>query len=140
MLPTASDWLNKYKQKPVFETNFHKEQEKSRKQKQKHPFYDNYKLCGDMISKHGEVEVWKCKHRETGTKYLVKIIISKGRLLGESKEVKNDTFITKRLDHRNIVKTYEVITHIRRIFVVTEYHRSRYLLDCIGELPEFTEL
>jgi len=102
--------------------------------------FPNYYLLDHQVIGEGAFgRVQKCKHKETGNVFAVKIINQLEMSQVEKVRLQYEIDILKNLNHPNIVRLYEVFQDKKQILLVTELCEGRELFDEIIDRKTFTE-
>lgn len=99
---------------------------------------DVYKI-GHVIGSGAFGEVRLCTHRETKSKYAVKVLSKQKMDATEIKSMFNELDVLRGLDHPNIVKVFEYFEDDKRFYIVTEHIQGGELFDEIIGKGKFGE-
>ncbi|CAG9334052.1 unnamed protein product [Blepharisma stoltei] len=99
--------------------------------------YDTF----DIIATFPYAEYRKCVHKHTGLIRSVKIVpIPKGnKSYVDEKSLKREVKALSKLDHPNILKTYDILADDNKFYIVMEYWDGGLLLDKLQERKFLTE-
>ena len=91
---------------------------------------DTYKI-ETTLGKGNFATVKRCKNRETGERFAVKVM-SKAKLTEDMRQaILNEIDILKQIDHPNIVKLFDVFEDERHFCLVMELMNGGELFDLI---------
>jgi calcium-dependent protein kinase len=85
------------------------------------------------------VEVRKCRHKKTNEKRLVKIVRNdEGKNMLPGDEYQEFQRI-KEIEHPGIVRVYDLWKYNRKYYIVTEYHKWKFLVEHFKEIKTLDE-
>lgn len=82
----------------------------------------------------------KCKSKETGEIFAMKIVNRKSLDKGMEDALRGEIMILNEINHKHVMRLYDTFTTINAYYLVTEYLEGGELFDRIVQKTNYTEM
>jgi len=95
---------------------------------------------GPTIGSGAYADVKKCKSKETGEIFAMKIVNRKSLDKGMEDALRGEIMILNEINHKHVMRLYDTFTTINAYYLVTEYLEGGELFDRIVQKTNYTEM